>query len=116
VAHRSVLDYQRALAPHGTYFFVGGSLGIIFQLLLFGTWIKNMRKKNLRLLAVQPNRNDLLSITQLCLAGKIIPVIDRTFPIRETPEALRYVGEGRSRGKIVIQVADENSINQKTGT
>lgn len=106
VAHRSVFAYQRALAPHGTYFFVGGSLGIVFQLLLFGAWIKNTRKKNLRLLAVQPNRNDLLSITQLCTAGKIIPIVDRIFPFRETPEALRYLGEGRARGKIVIRVAD----------
>jgi NADPH:quinone reductase-like Zn-dependent oxidoreductase len=48
----------------------------------------------------------LLAITALCEAGKIVPVIDRSYPLREVPAALRYLGEGHARGKIVITVAE----------
>jgi NADPH:quinone reductase-like Zn-dependent oxidoreductase len=104
VAHRSVFAYQRALRPHGTYFFVGGSVTILFQILLLGPWISRTTGRNIRLLAVQPNRNDMLHITELCESGKIVPVIDRRYPLSEVPEALRYVGEGRAKGKVVITV------------
>jgi NADPH:quinone reductase-like Zn-dependent oxidoreductase len=59
-----------------------------------------------RVLAVQRNRKDLVEITELCESGKIAPVIDRRYPLRETPEALRYLGEGHAKGKIVITVDD----------
>lgn len=104
IAHRSVFDYRRALKPNGTYFFVGGSVATLFQILFLGPWIKRTTGKNIRLLAVQPNRKDLMEITELCTAGKIIPVIDKTYPLHEVPAALRYMGENRARGKIVITV------------
>ena len=53
---------------------------------------------------VQTKREDLISMTELCEAGKIVPVIDRRYPLSEIPEALRYVGEGRAKGKVVITV------------
>ncbi len=104
VAHRSVFAYPRALRPNGSYFFVGGSVATIFQILLLGPWIRRTTGKNIRILAVQPNRKDMISITELCEAGKIVPVIDRRYPLSEVPEALRYVGEGRAKGKVVITV------------
>ena len=102
IAHRSAFAYARALQPNGTYFFVGGSVRTLFQLLLLGPWILRRTGKNLRLLAVQPNRKDLIAITELCEAGKVTPHIDRVFQLSEVPEAMRYLGEGRARGKIVI--------------
>ncbi len=105
IAHRSVFACARALKPNGTYFFVGGSVGTLFQVLLLGPTIKKFDKKNVRLLVVSQNRDDLISITELCEAGKIVPVIDRRYPLNEVPEALQYVGEGRSKGKVVITVA-----------
>jgi NADPH:quinone reductase-like Zn-dependent oxidoreductase len=104
VAHRSVFAYQRALKPNGSYFAVGGSLATVFQILLLGPWMRRTTGKNIRLLAVQRNRKDLVSITELCEAGKVVPVIDRRYPLREVPEALRYLGEGRAKGKVVITV------------
>jgi len=104
VAHRSVFAYKRALRPDGTYYFVGGSVGVLFQILLLGPWIRRTSGRNIRLLTVQPNRNDMISIAELCEAGKIIPVIDRSYPLKETPEALRYVEEGRAKGKVIITV------------
>ncbi len=104
IAYRSVFDYQRALKPNGSYFFVGGSVATLFQILLLGPLIRRDSGKNVRLLAVQRNRKDLLFMTELCEAGKIVPVIDRQYPLSQVPEALRYVGEGRAKGKVVITV------------
>ncbi|MCB0213768.1 MAG: NAD(P)-dependent alcohol dehydrogenase [Anaerolineae bacterium] len=108
IAHRSVFAYQRALRPNGTYFFVGGSVGVLFQLLLLGPLIKKIAGKNVRLLAVPQNRQDLISITKLCEAGEVMPVIDKRYSLSEVPEALRYVSEGQAKGKIVITVKSDD--------
>ena len=104
IAHRSVFAYQRALAPNGTYFMVGGSVATMFQSLLLGPWIRRTTGKKIRLLVVQPNPKDLVFITELYEAGKVVPVIDRRYPLSQVPEALRYLGEGHARGKVVITV------------
>jgi NADPH:quinone reductase-like Zn-dependent oxidoreductase len=49
-----------------------------------------------------PSQADLVALTELIESGKVTPVIDRTYPLGEVPEAIRYVDEGYSRGKIVI--------------
>jgi NADPH:quinone reductase-like Zn-dependent oxidoreductase len=108
IAHRSVFAYARALKPNGSCFVVGGSVATFFQILLLGPWLRRASGKNLRILAVQRNREDLVFMTELCEAGKIIPVIDRRYPLSEVPEALRYLGEGRAKGKVVITVAQNN--------
>jgi len=54
-----------------------------------------------------PNAADLRYIKDLSEAGKITPVIDRTYPLSETPEALRYLEEEHARGKIVIVIRNE---------
>src|SRR3990172_2990636 len=104
VAQRSVFAYRRALRPTGSYFAVGGSVATMFQILLLGPWIRRSTGKKLRILGVQPNPKDMVHIAELCEAGKVVPVIDRRYPLSEVPEALRYVGEGRARGKVVIAV------------
>jgi NADPH:quinone reductase-like Zn-dependent oxidoreductase len=104
VANRSVFAYQRALRPNGRYFAVGGSVATLFQILLLGPWIRRATGKNIAILAVQRNRKDLVSITELCEAGTIVPVIDTRYPLRDVPEALRYLGEGCTKGKVVITV------------
>jgi NADPH:quinone reductase-like Zn-dependent oxidoreductase len=102
VAYRSPFACARALKPNGTYLAVGGSVARFFQILLLGPWIRRATGKKVRILVVQPNRNDLVAVTELCVAGKIVPIIDRRFPLSEVPEALRYLGEGRAKGKVVI--------------
>ncbi len=108
IAHRSVFTCQRALLPNGTYFFVGGSVAVIFQALLLGPFIKRTSAKNMRILAVPQNRKDLISITELCEVGKIVPVIDKRYSLSEVPEALQYVVEGRAKGKVVITLESNN--------
>ena len=109
IAHRSVFAYRRALKPHGSYYAVGGSVATILQILLLGPWIARTRGKKLRILAVQPNRKDLVFMAELCAAGKVVPAIDRCYPLSETAEALRYLGEGRAKGKVVITVEHNSS-------
>jgi len=50
----------------------------------------------------------MVHVTELCEAGKVVPVIDRRYPLSEVPEALRYLGEGHAKGKVVITVEHNN--------
>ncbi|MBI5840856.1 MAG: NAD(P)-dependent alcohol dehydrogenase [Chloroflexi bacterium] len=104
IAYRSAFAYARALKSNGSYYAVGGSVATFLQFFLFGPWIRRTSGKNVRLLAVQRNRKDLEYITELCVAGEIAPVIDRRYSLSEVPEALRYLGEGHAKGKVVITV------------
>jgi NADPH:quinone reductase-like Zn-dependent oxidoreductase len=106
IAHRSAFAYRRALKPNGTYFFIGGSVATLFQILLLGPWIKKSTGRNIRLLAVSQNNKDLIAITELCETGKVKPVIDRQYPFTQVPDAFRYVAEGHAKGKVVITLAE----------
>lgn len=108
VAYRSVFAYNRALNTNGNYFAVGGSLATMFQILLLGSRIGKAEGKNIRLLMVRPNTNDLLFMTGLYEARKVAPVIDRYFSLSQVPEALRYLGAGYAKGKIIITVENNN--------
>jgi NADPH:quinone reductase-like Zn-dependent oxidoreductase len=104
VAHRSVFAYRRALKSNGSYFLAGGSVATIFQILLLGVWIRATTGKRIRILAVQPNTEDVDFMKELIEAGKVAPIIDRTYPLSEVPDAIGYVGEGHAKGKVVITV------------
>ena len=106
IAHHPVFAYTRALRPGGSYFVVGGSVATLFQILFQGPWIRRTTGKKIRILAVQPNLRDMVYITELCEAGKVVPVIDKRYPLSEVPEALRYLGEGHARGKVIITMED----------
>jgi NADPH:quinone reductase-like Zn-dependent oxidoreductase len=63
--------------------------------------------KKMGILAYKPNKDSAFLI-DLIEAGKVVPVIDRRYPLSEVPEALRYLGEGHALGKVVITVAHNN--------
>jgi NADPH:quinone reductase-like Zn-dependent oxidoreductase len=100
-AHRSVFAYRRAVAPHGRYYCVGGSVPTLLQVLLLGPVVGGSGK--LRVLAVRPNTADLDALAELCLAGTLVPAIDRRYALEDIPEAMRYLGDGHARGKLVIR-------------
>jgi NADPH:quinone reductase-like Zn-dependent oxidoreductase len=105
IAHRSVFDCLRALRPRGTYFFTGGSVPVIFQILLLGPLLKRITTKDIRMLFVPQNRKDLLAMTELCQTGKIAPAIDKCYSsLGEVPAAMRYVAAGNAQGKVVISL------------
>ena len=107
IAYRSAFDYRRALRPDGNYYMVGGSMATLFQALLLGPFIKLATGKKIGILAVQPSLKDMLHIAELCEAGTIVPVIDRRYPLDEVPEALRYLGVGHPKGKIIVTVGHD---------
>ncbi|HLF89699.1 MAG TPA: NAD(P)-dependent alcohol dehydrogenase, partial [Anaerolineales bacterium] len=108
IASRSIFAYTRALKPNGTYFMVGGSVATMFQSLLLGPLIRRITGKSIKLLVVQTDSKDLVYITELIESGKVVPVIDKRYSLNETAEALRYLGEGHAKGKVVLTVEQNN--------
>jgi NADPH:quinone reductase-like Zn-dependent oxidoreductase len=103
-AHRPVLAYKGSLVPGGRYLYVGGSAATLLQVLLMGPLLGRGEGKKLRLLAVRSGAERLGPLVGLCQAGKIATVIDRRYRLNEVPEALRYLGEGHAKGKLVAIV------------
>ena len=105
--NRSLSQLRRALRPRGTLVLVGGEggdrwigIGRSLQALAVSPFVGH----TLRPLSSKPNSADLEFLTGLIQAGKVMPVLDRTYPLSEVPDAIRYLYEGRARGKIVIDV------------
>jgi NADPH:quinone reductase-like Zn-dependent oxidoreductase len=98
--------YKRALTPKGIYVMAGGSMAQIFQGMLLGKWMSKTGGKKMGGVSAKPNQEDLVFLKELLEVGKIVPVIDRRYPLSETAEALRYLGGGHARGKVVISVED----------
>lgn len=102
VGYRSIYDYKRALSPRGIYVMTGGSMAQVLQAMLLGPSLSKTGGQTLTNLSNKPNQEDLAFMKELLEAGKVIPVIDRWYPLSGVAEAVRYYGEGRSQGKIVI--------------
>src|SRR5215207_1838608 len=106
--HRSLSQLRRALIARGTLVIVGSEVR--------GRWMggfdRNLRAvalsrlvgQRLRMLSSPPRQDDLQTLRELIETGKVTPVVDRTFPLPETPEAIRHLLRGHGRGKIVITV------------
>ncbi len=103
-AYRSAVAYKRSLTRGGRYLYVGGSVATLLQVLLMGPLIGRAAGKKIRLLVVRLGAKHLAPIIELCQAGKIATVIDRRYRLSEVPEALRYLGEGHAKGKVVVIV------------
>jgi NADPH:quinone reductase-like Zn-dependent oxidoreductase len=101
----SMFAYARALNPGGRYVVVGGTLRAIFRAVTVGALISLLGDRKIGLLLWHPSTDDLEEMKSLFAAGVVVPVIDRTYPLSEAGEALRHVGEGRAKGKIVISIA-----------
>jgi NADPH:quinone reductase-like Zn-dependent oxidoreductase len=101
--------YKRALSPEGTYVMSGGSGAQMFQAMLLGPMISMTRKKKMGNLLKKSNKKDLVVLKEFLEAGKITPVIDRTYPLAEVPEAVGYLENGHARGKVVITVPGEGA-------
>ncbi len=107
VASRSFSDLRRALTPQGMIIPNSGhgGMGYILKAFLLSVF---MRRQGSMYLA-SPSHKDLVVLKELIEAGKVTPVIDRTYPLSNTPEAFRYLGEGHARGKVVITVEHDGT-------
>jgi NADPH:quinone reductase-like Zn-dependent oxidoreductase len=100
--YRSILDYRRALSPGGTYVMLGGSTAQILQALLLGPGLSRLGTKKLVHTPARANHADLVFLGEMLQAGKVVPVVDRTYPLSEVPEAIRYLIDVHAQGKLVI--------------
>ena len=111
VGNRSLADFRRVMQPRGIYVLIGGGgpdedpwLGPL------GDWLKTLVlspfvSQEFTTLLASINQRDLMLLKKLTAEEKGTPVIDRTYPLNETPEAIRYLERGHARGKVVITVA-----------
>ena len=103
--YHPILDYRRALSPNGICVVAGGSMSQIFQALLLGPLVSRIGSKKIGFMGIAASlKEDLLFIKELLEAGKVIPVIDKSYPLSETAAAIRYLIEEHGRGKVVITV------------
>jgi NADPH:quinone reductase-like Zn-dependent oxidoreductase len=98
--------YKRALTPRGIYVMAGGYKAQIFQGMLMGSWMSESGGRKMGGVSAKRSQKDLVILKELLEAGKVVPVIDRRYPLSEAAEALRYLGAGHARGKVVITVED----------
>lgn len=102
----SLSAYKRLLVARGIYVMVGGPLSQIFSAILFGT-LMSLGSRKFRFLAAKPNAKDTAYLLQLAAEGRLKPVIERSVPLEQTPEAMRRAGQGHTRGKVVINVCQD---------
>ncbi|MFC1849879.1 NAD(P)-dependent alcohol dehydrogenase [candidate division CSSED10-310 bacterium] len=105
--NRSILEYKRSLKPKAICVLVGGGSAPIVSLLtgmLLQWWISKTEGKKIGSFLANINQKDLAYIKGLLESGKIKSVIDRSYMLGDTAEALRYLGEGHAKGKIVVTV------------
>jgi NADPH:quinone reductase-like Zn-dependent oxidoreductase len=102
VANRSLTDLWRALTPRGILIPNSGhgGLGYVLKAAVSSAFLR----KQGGLFITRTNHGDLVLLKELIESGRVVPVVDRTYPLRETPTAVEYVGRGHARGKVVITV------------
>jgi NADPH:quinone reductase-like Zn-dependent oxidoreductase len=111
VGNHSLADLRRVLGPTGIVVMVGGAegnrwTGPLGDVLAGVLWSKFLSQKFMFMLAdLKPQ--DLATLGEMMQAGKVTPVIDRSYPLSETPAAIGYLEEGHARGKVVIDVASD---------
>ncbi|NIS76833.1 MAG: zinc-binding dehydrogenase [Deltaproteobacteria bacterium] len=102
VANHPLKDCRRVLTSRGVHIPNSGNrgLGYTLEALILSLFVPQQGRPFI----AAPKREDLVYLKELIEAGRVTPVIDRTYPLSETPEAFRYLDEGHARGKVVITV------------
>ena len=104
--YHSLSAYKRALTPQGAYICAGGTMPQFFQAMLLGSWMSQKGGKKLGSMGIaKVIQKDLIYLCELLESGKIVPIIDRCYPLHEVPEAIRYIEEKHAQGKVVITVS-----------
>ncbi|MCK5547901.1 MAG: zinc-binding dehydrogenase [Thermoplasmata archaeon] len=98
-ATRSISAFKRSLRPKGRCFLVGGKASKVFTAFFFGSF----GGKKVKVVLYNPNK-DLQTLTDLIVAGKVRPIIDKRYPLSDVGKAIRHLGDGHVKGKVVITV------------
>ena len=103
VANRPLSDYMRALNSYGQYVACAFNASSLF----FGSLVSKSDGKKASSLVHKPKQKDLAFLAELLEGGKVIPVIDRQYPLQSVPDAMAYLDRGQHRGKVVININSE---------
>jgi NADPH:quinone reductase-like Zn-dependent oxidoreductase len=104
--HQPMLACGRALTPDGIYVWVGGALAAMVQTWFPGSLLSRLGRRKFRSILANVNRKDLLVLKQLLETGKVVPAIDRRYPLAHVADAVNYLLAGHASGKVVINVHD----------
>lgn len=105
--YRPLTGYRRALKPRGTYVMAGGKGNQLTEAIVLGPLVSRRGGQTVTSLMAAPNADDLAFVKGLIEDGKVTPVIERTYPLEETADAVRHVGAGHAAGKVVVKVCVE---------
>ncbi len=100
--YRPLAEYRRALSPQGRYVMVGGDGNQLFEAMVKGPFVSRRGGQTVKNLMAAPNATDLAFVKDLIEAGRVTPIIDRTFPLEKTAEAVHHVGAGHAAGKVIV--------------
>lgn len=112
VANRSISDLRTVLKPNGRLVIVGGAPGnwiAPFALPIKAMAMSRFVDQKLGMMIARPTQRDVQILADLMASGKLTPVIDRRFPLSEAAEAIRYLETGRARGKVVVNMKQQES-------
>jgi NADPH:quinone reductase-like Zn-dependent oxidoreductase len=104
VAHRSVFAQRRALARGGRYRCVGGPVRVLLGVVALGWIVGAVTRCRMGVLVVKEGPAHFEPLAELCVAGDIRILIDRTFELAAVPAALTQIGEDRALGKVVVEI------------
>lgn len=106
IGNRSVFAYRRVLKPDGICVIAGfTSLSRLFAQMILGPLVSKVGNRTVGGMGMShTDKGDLLVIKELLETGKVVPVIDRCYPLSETAEAIRYLETLHARGKVIINV------------
>ncbi len=115
VANRGILEMRRVLTPAGKFILIGG--GGIDASPWFGAFKAPIKAlvvswfvdQDMGMFISDHSSEDLATLASLMQEGKVMPVIDRTYPFAETAEAMRYLEAGRARGKVVVVMEPDST-------
>ena len=110
VPNHSLADCRRALTPNGEYVMIGGGgpddghwigpFARVIKIMLLSPFVS----QKMVMMMSDPSKDDKIYLRDLMQAGKVTPVIDRSYKLAEVPEAIRYLEKGHARGKVVISL------------
>ena len=114
VGTKPLSGFRQVLKPKGIYVMIGaggpnegglvGPMGRLIQAWLMSPFIS----QKMGMMMAKVSQSDLNALADLMQSGKVTPVIDRTYPLSEVREAVRYLETGRARGKVIINILQEN--------
>ena len=107
--YQSIWTYKQALCPDGHYVMAGGSAAQMFQAMVLGPLLSRKGGSQLGILSTRLSLQDLEIVRRLIEAGRVRPIIDRTYSFEQIPDAIRYMETGHARAKVVVSVGTRSA-------